>query len=387
MKGKIIIKIISLLLVLICLLGCFTACNASTNSSANNQEHTIGEQISGKKLTESEIIAKLKPSVLKVICYDYDGETEMSQGSGFFIDNQGTFITNAHVVEDCFFIKVKTHLGATYEVDVMYKYNGTVSDYAICKARNCFSSQAVEFSSTAKAGDAVYALGYPNGATTMSTTKGKITNINAEDGTKNYYANTAWIDHGSSGGILADAQGKVLGITTGVFDDGEYAALKYQDFKHDVDSPHIGVKAPVEYFHTVDKVMLGSYNMDEYFDVFVDGNALSDTSVTYWITVRLKEKYRNKKIVIDSTSISIDLKLNTEFQYKEVLSYGTANRTKTDTKYVHIWFWDENNMITGDREYVSSSIFLSYSTNYYGMNISYDVDFFGGMGTLIIYDK
>lgn len=387
MNGKITLKIISLLLALICLLGCFTACSASTGSSTNNREHTIGDKVSDKKLTESEIITKLKPSVLKVICYDYDGETEISKGSGFFIDNQGTFITNAHVVEDCFFIKVKTYLGVTYDVDVMYKYNGTTSDYAICKAENCFTSHAVEFTSSAKVGDTVYALGYPNDTTTMSTTKGKITSTNAEDGTKHYYANTAWIDHGSSGGILADATGKVLGITTGVFDDGEFAALKYQDFKHDVDSPHIGFKAPVEYFHTVDKVMLGSYNMDDYFDIYVNGNATSDTNVTYWVTVCLKEKYQNKKIAIDSISISVTLKLDTEYQYKEMISYGTVNRTQRDTEYIYFRFWDEIDMIMGDTQYATSSIYLSFSTDYYGMNISYDVDFFGGNGTLIIYDK
>lgn len=150
-------------------------------------------------LTQAEVTAKLRSAVVKVICYDYDGKTEISQGSGFFIDNSGTFITNAHVVEDCFFIKVQTSLGVAYDVDVMYKYNGTVSDYAICKAKNCFSSNSVEFTTKAEVGDTVYALGYPNDAFVMSTTSGKITSTDAVDGTKHYYANTAWIDHGSSG--------------------------------------------------------------------------------------------------------------------------------------------------------------------------------------------
>ena len=132
-----------------------------------------GNQNPEPQLTEEEINAKLKASVIKVICYDYDGITETSQGSGFFIDDDGTFITNAHVVKDCFYIKIKTHLGITHDVDVMYKYNGTVSDYAICKAKTCFSSQPVEFATTASAGDTVYALGYPNDSFVMKTTSGK----------------------------------------------------------------------------------------------------------------------------------------------------------------------------------------------------------------------
>ena len=46
--------------------------------------------------------------MVKVYCYDYDGETLLSQGSGFFINKTGTFITNAHVVEDAYYIKIKT---------------------------------------------------------------------------------------------------------------------------------------------------------------------------------------------------------------------------------------------------------------------------------------
>ena len=338
-------------------------------------------------LTQAEIISKLKPAVVKVICYDYDGTTEISQGSGFFIDSNGTFITNAHVVEDCFFIKVKTYLGATYDVDVMYKYNGTVSDYAICKAKNCFSSNAVEFTAEASVGDTVYALGYPNDAYVMSTTSGKITSTDAVDGTKHYYANTAWIDHGSSGGILADAKGRVLGITTGIFADGEYAALKYQDFKFDAEGIHVGTKEPLEYFHTVDEVWLGSYNMDDYFDIIVNASATSDTNVQYWVTVRLKDKYKNAKILIDSISISVTLKLDTEFNYKEIVSYGTANRTERDTKYLYFRFYNEGDLISGDQQYTYSSIYIGFTKEYYGMDISYDVDFFGGNGTLIIYDK
>lgn len=338
-------------------------------------------------LTQSEVTEKLKSAVVKVICYDYDGKTEISQGSGFFIDSKGTFITNAHVVKDCFFIKIKTCLGVTYDVDVMYEYNAFASDYAICKAKNCYSSNAVEFTTKVAEGDTVYALGYPNDAFIMTTTVGKITSTDVVDGTKHYYASTAFIDHGSSGGILADAKGRVIGITTGIFADGEYAALKYQDFKFDAEGSHIGGKAPLEYFHTVDEVRLASHNMDDYFDIIVNGTATSDTNVTYWVTVQLKDEYKNAKIVVDSVNISVTVKLETEYKYEEIVSYGSVNRTKTDIEYLYFHFWDEGEMITGDRQYTTSSIFLPYSTEYYGMNIAYDADFFGGNGTIIIYDK
>ena len=354
--------------------------------------HTCGETIKSEsipklQLPQSQITEKLKQSIVKVICYDYDGTTEMSQGSGFFIDEKGTFITNAHVVEGCYYIKIQSYLGATYDVDVMYEYNGTISDYAICSAKNYIASKPVEFVTTAAVGDTVYALGYPNDAFILSTTSGKITSTDTVDGTKHYYANTAWIDHGSSGGVLVDSQGRVLGITTGIFSDGEYAALKYQDFKFDAEGIHVGSKEPLEYFHTVDEVWLASYNMNDYFDVIVNATATSDTHVSYQVTVQLKDKYKSAKFLIDSASISVTLKLDTKYDYKEVVSYGTSNKTKNDSTYLYFRFWNEGNLITGDTQYATSSIFVSSYTEYYGMDISYDVDFSGGNGTLIIYDK
>ena len=98
------------------------------------------ESIPMLELTEAEIKKKLSHSLVKVLTYDYDGKTELAQGSGFFINRTGTFITNAHVVENCYYIKIKSYLGTTYDVDCMYAYNYDSSDYAICKAKNCYSS-------------------------------------------------------------------------------------------------------------------------------------------------------------------------------------------------------------------------------------------------------
>ena len=339
-------------------------------------------------LTQTEIITKLSPSVVKVICYDYDGKTEMSQGSGFFIDKQGTFITNAHVVEDCYFIKVKTHLGATYDVDVMCTYNNTYSDYAICKVENYYLSQPVEFTTEADVGDTVYALGYPNDAFIMNTTSGKITNTDAVDGTKHYYANTAWIDHGSSGGILADSKGRVLGITTGIFSDGEYAALKYQDFKFDAEGIHISGREPVEYFHTVKEYDFSSFSMPTYFDIIVDVISYTDTSVYYRVWVQLKEQYLDDKIVLDSYgSATITIKLETEYDYYEVKSYGTSHQTKTTSDTIYFYFYSADEMKSGKSMSSSSSIFISSMNDYYGMDISYEADFYIlQSGTIIIYD-
>lgn len=409
---KINIKILSLVIALACLIICLIIyCNTSkcdhiegdwivdkeATLDSTGQQHTectiCGQTINNKIipeifLTQAEVIEKLESSVVKVICYDYDGKTEISQGSGFFIDNSGTFITNAHVVRNCFFIKIQTSSGIIYDVDKMYNYNGTVSDYAICRAKNCFSSNAVEFTSNAAVGDTVYALGYPNDSFVMSTTSGKITNTEAVNVNGHYYSNTAWIDHGSSGGILADAKGRVLGITSGTFANDEYAALKYQDFKFDVEKNHVTSKEPLEYFHTVDEVWIAPHNIDTYFDIFVDETVVSDKMVSYTVTVQLKNKYQNAKFILNSTNIDVTVKLDTKFKYKEVLSYGdTVNKTETDTEYLYFTFWNEDDMIRGVSNFFTSSMTIPYGTEYCEMDISYDVEFFEGTGNIIIYDK
>ena len=338
-------------------------------------------------LSQAEITAKLKPSVVKVICYDYDEKTEISQGTGFFIDNQGTFITNAHVIQDCYYIKIETYLGATYDVDVICKYNYTYSDYAICKVKNYFS-KPVEFCSSAQVGDTVYALGYPNDAFVMNTSSGVITSTDAMDGTKHFYVNTARIDHGSSGGILADSQGRVLGITTGIFGAGEYAALKYQDFKFDAEGIHITGKEPVEYFHKVTEYDFSSYSMSKYFDIYVEVVSYTDTSVYYRVGAKLKEKYQGAKIRLETYgSAKITIELVTEYDYYEVKSYGTSHQIKTTTDTVYLYFYSVDELKSGKTATSNSSIYISALNDYYDMEISYEADFdILQSGKIIIYD-
>ena len=44
------------------------------------------------------LIKQVKPSVVTVIGYDSDNK-EIRQGSGFFINDSGDFITNYHIIE------------------------------------------------------------------------------------------------------------------------------------------------------------------------------------------------------------------------------------------------------------------------------------------------
>ena len=259
----------------------------------------ITEAIPQITYSETEIKQSLQQSVFKIYNYDYDKTTLISQGTGFFIDNMGYFVTNAHVMEGTYYSEIKTYLGGTYEVDKIcyYNYNGT--DLAICHAQNVFSSP-VEFADSASAGDTVFALGYPNDSFTLQMTTGQITSECISVDGKTYYENTANIDHGSSGGILVNTDGKVIGITTASLGNGNFAAIRYKDVKFTVDGIHISGETPLEYFHDVEKVRISMLNADKYFDIYVSARPSYDgRNVDYTIAVQLKEKYRNKKFYFE----------------------------------------------------------------------------------------
>ncbi|MBE5757274.1 MAG: trypsin-like peptidase domain-containing protein [Clostridiales bacterium] len=335
------------------------------------------ETIRKIKLTSEEIRLKLTKSIVEIYSYDIDGTTLLSQGSGFFIDENGTFITNAHVVKDCYFLKASYEL-TTYDVKFIHVYNETL-DYAICKIDMPLKSIPVEFATDVNVGDVVYALGYPNG--NLSFTKGQITSTNAVDGQKDFYESTAFIDHGSSGGILSNDKGRILGITTAKFVGDRYLTLKYSEFKEDISKSYSVSKKPLEYFHTVEKVNVTALNVDKYFDVYLTKDVLSATSVNYNIKVALKKEYENKKIGIEN-NLTITLKLKTEYVYLGI-GETIGEQTTVDLKTLYFNFYNKNDLINGNWQSVKSEVYIPL---YYGMQIYYDVEILDCLGTILIYN-
>lgn len=402
MKRKLNIKFIAFLLATFCMLTCFASCRRVESSNADSEnssdKSTAKESVSqeikedetqpiSQGLTVQEIAERIKASVIKVICYDVDGVTQISQGSGFFIDNKGTFITNAHVVENALSVKIQNYLGVTYDVDIMFAFNDNNSDYAVCRASDFYRSQPVEFATSAKVGDVVYALGYPNNVFEISVTKGKIINTDAIKGTKHFYANDAQIDHGSSGGVLVDNMGRVLGITTGSVVGGAFLALKYQEFKFDADGEHNGGKEPYTFFYELDQFSFEYSLMNEYFDIKVEAISTTDTSASYKINVKLKSNYRFKKMLLTSnnaTRISIDIL--TRYNYCDEKGELIHAKDFNDTVYLDFASIEElKNGKTLNFESVYSDIELE---DYKNADIIYDWDF-GRLqeGSISIYTK
>ncbi|MDE7301558.1 MAG: trypsin-like peptidase domain-containing protein, partial [Clostridia bacterium] len=169
-----------------------------------------GDDTSGKNVYE-----KVNPSVF---CITVKTENETLGGSGFFIDNNGTAVTNYHVIEGIKEAKVKLYNGEDYEVDKILGHD-TVRDIAVIhvKAPKTLPVKLAN-SDRISTGDKVYAIGYPEsfvlGTMDSTMTDGIISKTSYSVGGVRYIQSTVDITHGNSGGVLLNASGEVIGITT-----------------------------------------------------------------------------------------------------------------------------------------------------------------------------
>ncbi len=194
------------------------AFNRSSTQATSTPKQNVPQKSTGQKktsspsaqqvirLTNAEIIRKVKPSVVYI-------ETGNKIGSGFIIDSSGIILTNAHVVQG--------KNSATVTLSDGSMHNGTVLgrnediDLALIKidANNLTAVELGDSDQVAQ-GDPVYAFGYPFGiGGDVSFTAGTLSRRVVNNGAT-YLETSVEIHPGNSGGPLVGAIGKVVGINT-----------------------------------------------------------------------------------------------------------------------------------------------------------------------------
>jgi tetratricopeptide (TPR) repeat protein len=171
------------------------------------------------KSIETTLFANNSPAVAQVVVQDRRGNT-ISSGSGFLVSRDGLFATNHHVIE-------KAHSAHLLLVDGTKLTVSTVTsldkeaDLAILKVAGKVVAHPLELAGpeVPPVGTKVFAIGNPLGlANTMSD--GLVSGIR-NVGQIAMIQTSAPISAGSSGGPLLGADGRVVGVTTFLFKEGQ----------------------------------------------------------------------------------------------------------------------------------------------------------------------
>lgn len=186
------------------------------NISTKSQLRKI-QEASLKKLSNKEIITKVKPAVVYI-------ETKNSVGSGMILSEDGFILTNAHVVSDVYTATAKLSDGRTLTASIVGIDENI--DLAVLKiSGNGFISVELGNSDIIEQGDEAFALGYPLGIQgDVSFKEGTISRIITEDGVT-YLETSADILPGNSGGPLVNKFGQVIGINTFVISEAQIKGI------------------------------------------------------------------------------------------------------------------------------------------------------------------
>lgn len=141
-------------------------------------------------------------------------------GSGFFISDDGLFVTAAHVVEGASEVKIFAQ-NREYKARTLFA-DGSF-DIAVLQVEGArgVGSLSVVPSGPVRMGDAVFTLGFPQvqlqGAEAKFT-DGSISSLSGIGGDPKFFQISVPVQPGNSGGPLLDASGNVVGIVVSRLD-------------------------------------------------------------------------------------------------------------------------------------------------------------------------
>lgn len=156
----------------------------------------------------------LKDSVVMVEVYDKYGN-ELATGSGFCTYRPDYIVTNYHVIEGAYEIKLVTDWDEEFNAKTVEIFN-EAADIAILSIDGQLEPIKIGNSDTCKIGQKVYAIGSPVGEKN-TVSQGTISNLDDVENIRT----TVPISHGSSGGALLDNRGKLIGITYAGYDNAQ----------------------------------------------------------------------------------------------------------------------------------------------------------------------
>ncbi len=153
---------------------------------------------------------------------ELDDDDALFTGSGFFIDEKGTFVTNYHLIEspdeelsDGVWMRYK---GSDYPVEILAA--DPRRDLAICTTEiKGTAPAAMREDPEVRLGEKCIAAGFPR-EQDFTITDGMVSKLSGENSRAGVLQISAPVHPGSSGGPLIDRYGAVIGVVYGGIDKG-----------------------------------------------------------------------------------------------------------------------------------------------------------------------
>jgi S1-C subfamily serine protease len=167
------------------------------------------------ELTAEDIAEQSMPAVVQIAFEYYQGcGVYLTQGTGFFVTDDGYIVTNAHVANGAKWSKmvIVTHDNVRYE-DVVVVFSHPDEDLAILKAELDKPYPYLTFgdSEQLRLGERVVAIGHPLGLE-YAYTSGVVSSFRHRVEAFTLIQHDAPINPGNSGGPLLNMKGEVVGI-------------------------------------------------------------------------------------------------------------------------------------------------------------------------------
>ena len=170
-------------------------------------------------LKPSDIFATVSPAVVLVEALDAN-DYLLGLGSGFIVRSDGRIVTNFHVIEKAHSLRITTADGQVFSVTAVMS-KGIDRDLAVLQIDG-LGLPIVQLgnSSEVSTGARVFAIGNPLGLqNTLS--EGLVSNHQRMFDGQSYLQISVPISPGSSGGVLVNELGEVIGVTVGGFAMGQ----------------------------------------------------------------------------------------------------------------------------------------------------------------------
>ena len=142
----------------------------------------------------------------------------MGSGTGFIVTKDGHIITCYHVIVDAKIIKVS--IGKKI-YPALFVEGDNYNDLALLKISGSFPAIAFSPERSAKIGQEVFTIGYPNPGIqgiNAKLTKGHISSISGFQDDLRFYQISTPVQPGNSGGPLLDNKGNVTGVIVAMLD-------------------------------------------------------------------------------------------------------------------------------------------------------------------------